>query len=178
MSRLTDLLAQARKTDPQLAADLEAEFRQLTRHSQFGLVFERHQPEAVELPGRPVRRGDTVRVLPPRGSLTIGDTRHWVVTDLERTPDGKQAHLAEADIDAEVREPATSTAAIEDLVVVARFEDPIYPGLVETGRVENGGPDKPFHTVINAENFHALEMLTYTHHRKVDCCRASDLGHV
>ncbi|EBV8528930.1 site-specific DNA-methyltransferase, partial [Salmonella enterica subsp. enterica serovar Typhimurium] len=132
MSRLTDLLAQARKTDPQLAADLEAEFRQLTQRSQFGLVFERHQPEAVELPGRPVRRGDTVRVLPPRGSLTIGDTRHWVVTDIERTPDGKQAHLAEADIDAEVREPATSTAAIEDLVVVARFEDPIYPGLVET----------------------------------------------
>jgi len=169
VSRLTDLLAQARKTDPQLAADLEAEFRQLTQRSQFGLVFERHQPEAVELPGRPVRRGDTVRVLPPRGSLTIGDTRHWVVTDIERTPDGKQAHLTEADIDPEVREPATSTAAIEDLVVVARFEDPIYPGLVETGRVENGGPDKPFHTVINAENFHALEMLTYTHRHKVDC---------
>ena len=169
MSRLTDLLAQARKTDQQLAADLEAEFRQLTRHNQFGLVFERHQPEAVELPGRPVRRGDTVRVLPPRGSLTIGDTRHWVVTDLERTPDGKQAHLTEADVDPEVREPATSTAALEDLVVVARFEDPIYPGLVETGRVENGGPDKPFHTVINAENFHALEMLTYTHRHKVDC---------
>ncbi|WP_423450491.1 DNA methyltransferase (plasmid) [Micrococcus luteus] len=168
MSRLTDLLAQARKTDPQLAADLEAEFRQLTRRSQFGLVFERHQPEAVELPGRPVRRGDTVRVLPPRGSLTIGDTRHWVVTDLERTPDGKQAHLTEADVDPEVREPATSTAALEDLVVVARFEDPIYPGLVETGRVERGG-DKPFHTVINAENFHALEMLTYTHRHKVDC---------
>lgn len=168
MSRLTDLLAQARKTDPQLAADLEAEFRQLTQRSQFGLVFERHQPEAVELPGRPVRRGDTVRVLPPRGTLTIGDTRHWVVTDIERTPDGKQAHLTEADIDAEVREPATSTTAIEDLVVVARFEDPIYPGLVETGRVENGG-DKPFHTVINAENFHALEMLTYTHRHKVDC---------
>lgn len=168
MSRLTDLLAQARKTDPQLATDLEAEFRQLTRRSQFGLVFERHQPEAVELPGRPVRRGDTVRVLPPRGTLTIGDTRHWIVTDLERTPDGKQAHLTEADVDPEVREPATSTAALEDLVVVARFEDPIYPGLVETGRVENGG-DKPFHTVINAENFHALEMLTYTHRHKVDC---------
>ena len=168
MSRLTDLLAQARKADPQLAADLGAEFRQLTGRSQFGLVFERHQPEAVELPGRPVRRGDTVRVLPPRGSLTIGDTRHWVVTDLERTPDGKQAHLTEADVDPEVREPATSTAALEDLVVVARFEDPIYPGLVETGRVENGG-DKPFHTVINAENYHALEMLTYTHRHKVDC---------
>ena len=51
--------------------------------------------------------------------------------------------------------------------MVAEFDDKIYPGLVETGRVERGG-DKPFHTVINAENFHALEMLTYTHRGKVD----------
>jgi adenine-specific DNA-methyltransferase len=51
--------------------------------------------------------------------------------------------------------------------VVAEFNDRIYPGLVETGRVERGG-DKPFHTVINAENYHALEMLTYTHRHSID----------
>ena len=73
--------------------------------------------------------------------------------------------------------PESWSVIVRDLVVVAEFRDHMYPGLVETGRVENGG-GKPFHTVINAENFHALEMLTYTHHRKVDCCRASDLGHV
>jgi adenine-specific DNA-methyltransferase len=33
--------------------------------------------------------------------------------------------------------------------------------------VERGG-DKPFHTVINAENFHALKTLTFTHRGKVD----------
>src|SRR5690606_3380201 len=32
---------------------------------------------------------------------------------------------------------------------------------------ERGG-DKPFHTVINSENFHALEMLTYTHRGRID----------
>ena len=68
MSRLTDLLRQARQVDPQLGADLESEIAALTKRRTFGLVFERHQPEAVELPGRPVRRGDKVRVLPPRGS--------------------------------------------------------------------------------------------------------------
>ena len=57
--------------------------------------------------------------------------------------------------------------AVDDLVVVAEFRDSIYPGLVSTGKVERGG-DKPFHTVINAENFHALEALTYTHRGKVD----------
>src|SRR5207248_5761934 len=48
------------------------------------------------------------------------------------------------------------------------FRDPIYPGLVSTGKVGRGG-DKPFHTVINAENFHALETLLFTHRGKVDC---------
>jgi adenine-specific DNA-methyltransferase len=52
-------------------------------------------------------------------------------------------------------------------VVVAEFRDPIYPGLVSTGKVERGG-DKPFHTVINAENYHALQALLYTHEGKVD----------
>ncbi|MGO2896239.1 DNA methyltransferase, partial [Corynebacterium casei] len=55
----------------------------------------------------------------------------------------------------------------DDVVVVAEFRDRIYPGLVETGRVERGG-DKPFHTVVNAENYHALEMLTYTHRHSID----------
>ena len=51
--------------------------------------------------------------------------------------------------------------------MVAEFRDPIYPGLVSTGKVERGG-DRPFHAVINAENFHALQFLLYTHEGKVD----------
>ncbi len=51
--------------DPQLGADFEAEITALTRRRTFGLVFERHQPEAVELPGRSVRRGDKVRIAAP-----------------------------------------------------------------------------------------------------------------
>ena len=38
---------------------------------------------------------------------------------------------------------------------------------MSTGRVERGG-DKPFHAVINAENFHALQVLLYTHEGKID----------
>src|SRR5699024_7742797 len=55
-----------------------------------------------------------------------------------------------------------------ELVVVAEFRDPIYPGLVSTGKVERGG-EKPFHTVINAENYHALQALLFTHRGQVDC---------
>lgn len=164
MSRLTELLRQARKTDPQLGADLEAEVAALLKRRQFGLVFERHQPEAVELPGRAIRRGDKVRVLPPRGETKKGDQRLWLVERVERVDGQRVGHLVEM----EAEEPETQAVLCDDLVVVAEFKDRIFPGLVETGRVERGGPDKPFHTVINAENFHALEMLTYTHRGKVD----------
>lgn len=62
MSRLTDLIAQAKAKDPQMGADLEREFRALSSRRSFGLNFERHRPENVELPQRPVRKGDKVRV--------------------------------------------------------------------------------------------------------------------
>lgn len=164
MSRLTDLLRQLRSADPQLGADLEKEITALTKRRSFGLVFERHQPEAVELPGQPVRRGTKVRVLPPRGETVKGDSRLWRVESFTFDETGAQlAQLVENVTD----EPERRTASPDDLVVVAEFDDKIFPGLVETGRIERGG-DKPFHTVINAENYHALEMLTYTHRGKID----------
>lgn len=164
MSRLTELLRQARNADPQLGNDLEKEIAALMKRRTFGLVFEQHQPEAVELPGRAVRRGDKVRVLPPRGNVNQGDQRLWRVDRIERVDDSWVAHLNEVDVE----QPEEQSVLVEDVVVVAEFRDRIYPGLVETGRVERGLPDKPFHTVINAENYHALEMLTYTHRHSVD----------
>lgn len=163
MSRLTELLEQARKAIPQLGADLEAEIGALTKRRTFGLVFEQHQPEAVVLPGRAVRRGDKVRVLQPRGETETGDQRLWRVTRIERADGQRVAHLVELNAE----QPETQVALIDDLVVVAEFRDRIYPGLVETGRIERGG-DKPYHSVINAENYHTLEMLTYTHRQLVD----------
>ena len=55
MSRLTDLLAQVKKKDSQLGDDLDREFKVLASRRSFGLNFERHRPEAVELPQRPIR---------------------------------------------------------------------------------------------------------------------------
>lgn len=159
MSRLTELLARAKTQDAQLGADLEREIKALQARRAFGLNFERHQPEAVELPGRPVRKGDKVRVLAERGSTTKGDQRLWIVKAIAKGV----ARLELAD----TADAGAIEAPVLDLVVVAEFRDPIYPGLVSTGRVERGG-GKPYHTVINAENFHALEALTYTHRGKID----------
>lgn len=163
MSRLTDLIAQAKAKDPKLGADLDQEFKQLSSRLPFGLNFERHRPEAVELPQRPVRKGDKVRVLPPRGSTKKGDPRLWQVKAIRKTAAGKVADLELLN----VAVPQAQTVALDDLVVVAEFRDTIYPGLVSTGRVQRGG-DKPHHTVINGENYHVLKALTYTHRGKVD----------
>mgnify|MGYP006143688111 CR=1 FL=1 len=57
----------------------------------------------------------------------------------------------------------TRTAPLDDLIVVAEFRDTIYPGLVSTGRVSRGGHGRPWHTVINGENYHVLKALTWTH---------------
>ena len=74
MSRLTDLIAQAKAKDPQLGAGPGAGVQGALFPSRLGLNFERHRPEAVELPQRPVTKGDKVRVLPPRGSTARGVT--------------------------------------------------------------------------------------------------------
>ena len=166
MSRLNSLLRQVETQDPQLAADLKREVEALSGRRAFGLNFERHLPETVELPGRPVRRGDKVRLLPKRGEKpSEGDQRLWRVDRIRRTAAGRVADLVrQQDSEADHQ---TASRAVDDVVVVAEFRDPIYPGLASTGKVERGG-DRPFHAVINAENFHALQVLLYTHEGKVD----------
>lgn len=171
MSRLTDLLQQAHDFNPQFAADLAREIRHSQNRRSFGLVFERHLPDAVELPTRPVRRGDTVYILPPRGSKKAGDKTLWTVTQIDRKAEvGAKAVVVETAPAKGAGPEVRSDVLVEDLVVVAQHDDVIYPGLVQTGEVIGSeDPDAPFHSVINAENYHALEMLTYTHHHSIDC---------
>ena len=124
MSRLTDLIGKAKAEDPQLGLDLEREFRALSSRLSFGLNFERHRPEAVELPQRPIRRGDKVRVQPPRGSAAKCDQRVWTVRKILKAGGLKRAEIELLD------DPAVQEgAALENLIVVAEFGDTIYPGL-------------------------------------------------
>lgn len=163
MSRLNDLLRRLTTSDPALAADLKREVDALADRRAFGLNFERHAPEAVELPGRKVLKNAKVRILPQRGTKrTPENDRLWRVVSIDRAAETATAKLEALDGE------DTQSAPLSDLVVVAEFRDPIFPGLVSTGRVERGG-EKPFHTVINAENFHALQSLLFTHRGQVDC---------
>lgn len=161
MARIHELIRQIAATNPELASDVEREVDALADRRAFGLNFERHTPEEVELPGRPVRRGDKVHVLPPRGqSPTKENARMWRVLSITDGVASIERHPRTDPVE-------TAEVAVDDVVVVAEFRDPIYPGLVSTGKVERGG-DKPYHSVINAENFHALQTLLFTHRGKVD----------
>ena len=94
MSRLSNLLRQVETQNPQLAADLKREVEALSGRRAFGLNFERHIPETVELPGRPVRRGDKVRFLPDRGEEpTSVDNRLWRVDRISRSGQARVADL-------------------------------------------------------------------------------------
>ncbi|MBP2408817.1 DNA methyltransferase [Brachybacterium fresconis] len=64
-------------------------------------------------------------------------------------------------------EVETVTVQLDDLILVAEFRDRIYPGLRPDGSVERRD-DRPFHSVITGENFHALALLTFTHEQAVD----------
>ncbi|MDQ3877021.1 MAG: site-specific DNA-methyltransferase [Actinomycetota bacterium] len=142
----------ARIEDHALRADLERQVDRLRSKKRFGLVFEDHVPERVRLPHHPVRRG--VFVVKRGGS----DDQKAVLVE---KVDGRKAFVA-------VGESNTEVVSIEDLVVVAEFGDPIYPGLRQVGEITQDA-DRPFHVVIKGENHHALEALQFTHAGAVDC---------
>ena len=83
----------------------------------------------------------------------------WLVTAVS---DGK-ATL----VNALEQDSVAVTHNIEDLVVVREFGEPVYPGFKSVGRLELGA-DKPFHAIINSENYHAVETLLYAIEGQVD----------
>ena len=137
--------------DPKLQDALRGEIRRLRGNREFGLIFERHLPEFVRLLSHPVKRGVKVQERATQRTPT------WTVV---RVADGV-AHLVDVD-------GVAFTRPVDNLVVVREFGEPVFPGLRRVGRVDRGG-DKPFHAVVNAENYHALEMLTYLYEGQVDC---------
>jgi adenine-specific DNA-methyltransferase len=60
------------------------------------------------------------------------------------------------------------SANIEDLMVVKPFGEAIFPCLTLVGKLDRGnGPAA--HSVISAENYHALQLLVYMYEAKMDC---------
>ena len=151
MSKFHDLLA--RVADESVRSALKAEYEHATKHKKFGLVFEEHLPECTPLWGMKIKRGMTV-------ARKDGDFNDVLM--VRRIKDGvATCWHASANKSEDV--------AIEDLIPIARFGDPIYPVLTPIDAVENAPGDKLWHTLIQADNYHALQLLEYLYKGKVDC---------
>ena len=148
-SSLERYLAQI--ADPTLRENLSREIAGMGR--TFGLVFERHHPEGIRLPKHQVKRGSKVII------NTVKNSGYYRVARLAK--DDGTAVL----VDDEGNE---AIYPVDQLTVAKEFGDVMYPGLRKLSEVRNGAPDAPVHTIINGENYHALEALQYTHSGKVD----------
>lgn len=156
MAKIEDLIAQI--PDDRLRRAIAEEVRELKKKKQFGLVFEEHLPETVRLPKMAVKVGELVAKKREASNelWRVKSIKKGVAT-LEKAVEGYPL-LKEPSVE----EPLT------DLVVVRNFGDSIYPTLVPVDRVARGGIDKPWHMLINADNFHALQLLLYAYEGKVD----------
>lgn len=154
MANINQVIEEVGKLNPELARQIK---KYVKTHS-YGLVFEENLPDAIRLYSKAPSVGDTVNILPERGKEETEESKVlWVVKNINEG----SAVLTHGDEE--------KTAPVEDIVPLVNYKDVIYPGLKEIDRVERGEPDDPYHMVINAENYHALEALTYCYAGKVDC---------
>jgi len=151
MAAIKDLLRQI--TDPALCKRLSDEFDRLSKNKKFGLVFEEHIPECTPLYGVPIKRGSTV------ARKTGKMNEIYTVKEI----DGETAVCI--DKITKTIEPLS----LVELVSVAQFGEPIFPSLEPIAKVKNAPNDALWHTLIEADNYHALQLLEYLYEGQVDC---------
>lgn len=151
MAALNELIQKIE--NPELRAQIQAAADKLVKQKKFGLVFEEHLPECTPLYDIPVRKGLKVSLRGGKANET------YTVLKIEG---GKALCL-----------PRNGNEAVEfpvdDLVTTAELGDPIYPCLQMLDEVCNTPDSNLWHTLIEADNYHALQLLEYLYAGKVDC---------
>lgn len=151
MAILDELITQIE--NPDLRARIAAEVGKMAKQKKFGLVFEEHLPECTPLWDIPVKTGHKV-------ALKAGHVNDfYTVLKIE---DGVATCLNKD-------KSATAKYAVDELVSVAEFGEPIYPYLKPIDTVCNAPDSDLWHTLIEADNYHALQLLEYLYAGKVDC---------
>jgi adenine-specific DNA-methyltransferase len=135
LSAIHDLIAQV--SDPRLRERLAAEWASASKEKKFGLVFEDHLPELLPLYKARPRRGDLVC----RRDGSLKDV--WQVQQVKdgmatciKPGDAAQASPARATEHGVALEPVRW--AVDELLVVRQFGEPIFPSLVPVDAVANG----------------------------------------
>lgn len=151
MAILDDLIQQI--SDEELRNRISKEVGKLTSKKKFGLVYEEHIPECTPLYDVKIKRGACIA--PKDGKIndiyTVKSIKDKVVKAVHRVS-GEDVEFDE-----------------NDVVTVAQFGEPIYPYLKPIDVVKNDPDGELWHTLIEADNYHALQLLAYLYPNKVDC---------
>lgn len=151
MSAINDLISQIENVD--LRQRIQKEVDRMSKQKKFGLVFEEHLPECTPLYDIPVKRGATVAL--KTGKINE-NFKVLMISDGKALCEKMDNH-------------AQSEIPVEDLVTVAQFGEPIYPYLKPVDSICNAPDSDLWHTLIEADNYHALQLLEYLYAGKVDC---------
>jgi len=151
MAKLDDLISHV--ADRDLRLELSTALDELRRQKKFGLVFEEHIPETTLLANFPLQVGALVqlRADPPAGEPLRVEKLSAKRATVRPVSGG-----------------AAKAVPLDKLLVLRRFGDPVCPTLTPLETVERGG-GKPYHAVINGENYHALQLLALLYEEQVDC---------
>lgn len=153
MAAIHDLLAQIQ--DEALRKRIEQEVDKLSKQKKFGLVFEEHLPECTPLYDMPIKTGSKVMLRNNNEDKSL-----YVVIKIV----GDTAICGNKD-----NLKVQKTFDKSELVRIAEFGEPIYPYLEPIDSVCNAPESDLWHTLIEADNYHALQMLEYLYAGKVDC---------
>lgn len=142
-----------RIADENLRGEIQTELARLMKKKSFGLVFEHHMPDNLLTPEVPIRRGTNVVI------------RNGKVSDVYevQTLSDTEATCIQLSTMNEVVLP------LADLVAIAQRGDVIYPYLKPMDSVKNAPDSELWHTLIEADNYHALQLLVYLYAGQVDC---------
>ncbi|MEE0883927.1 MAG: DNA methyltransferase [Faecalimonas sp.] len=151
MAAIHDLLAQVQ--DEALRNRIEQEINKLAKTKKFGLVFEEHLPECTPLYDVPVKKGSSVA----KKTGEVDD-----VYEVVQIKDGVATCINKV-------HKGVEQLSLDELVTVAQFGDAIYPYLRPIDNVNNAPDSDLWHTLIEADNYHALQLLEYLYAGKVDC---------
>lgn len=153
MAAINDLISQIQ--DETLRNRIQEEVSKMAKQKKFGLVFEEHMPESTPLYDMPIKKGCNVMRRDSKDDKSI-----YIVLKVE----GDTAVCVKP----EQKDKAVAFE-LKDIVRVAEFGESIYPYLKPLDSVCNAPDSDLWHTLIEADNYHALQLLEYLYAGKVDC---------
>lgn len=161
-------------TNPELRAKLQLEIDRIQKQKRFGLTFEDHLPEATLLYDVEVRRGQkvTLKADPLNKKFEVLSISNGIARciSLDETEEQTEVNVADLVSYANLQSSTDGYSfGVNELIPYADFGDPIYPYLQPLDKIKNAPDSTLWHEVIEADNFHALQLLAYLYPGQVDC---------